>query len=194
MCPAWSQPPLALICLNPDKKGNKVMGGEIHHEPGGGSVLGGLASLTAGGPPPPAPRCPEGLPGQQPVSGNSLCLNPASFPGGASGILPTEAALGDRWSQACSWCWRLADGLLLRLQQRAACPQLWGPDAPPSCSCGPFQSPVLVICLRNYPSPPHPIANVQTLLGRHPVDRIPGCIEWKCQDEGTSPGASPRTP
>ena len=118
MCPAWSQPPLALICLNPDKKGNKVMGGEIHHEPGGGSVLGGLASLTAGGPPPPAPRCPEGLPGQQPVSGNSLCLNPASFPGGASGILPTEAALGDRWSQACSWCWRLADGLLLRLQQR----------------------------------------------------------------------------
>ena len=36
VCPAWSQPPLALIHLNPDKKGNKVMGGEIHHEPGGG--------------------------------------------------------------------------------------------------------------------------------------------------------------
>ena len=121
-----------------------------------GSVLGGLASLTAGGPPPPAPRCPEGLPGQQPASGNSLYLNPASPPGGASGILPTEAALGDRRAQACSWCWRLADSLLLRLQQRAACPQLWGPDAPPSCSCGPSQSPVLVICLQNYSSPPHP--------------------------------------
>lgn len=174
VCPAWSQPPLALICLNPDKKGNKVMGGEIHHEPGGGSVLGGLASLTAGGPPPPAPRCPEGLPGQQPVSGNSLCLNPASFPGGASGILPTEAALGDRWSQACSWCWRLADGLLLRLQQRAACPQLWGPDAPPSCSCGPFQSPVLVICLRNYPSPPHPHSQCANPSGKTSSRPRPG--------------------
>ena len=93
----------------------------------------GLASLTAGGPPPPAPRCPEGLPGRQQASGNSACLNPASpqevHPAPSPPrLLPVTGGP------------KLAAGLLLWLHQRAACPQLWGPDAPPSCSCGPSQS------------------------------------------------------
>lgn len=68
---------------------------------------------------------------------------------------------------------------------RAACPQLWGPDW---LFLWALPEPVLVICSRNYPSPPTPIPNVQTLLGRYPTDTSPGCTEWKCQDEGISPG------
>lgn len=116
----------------------------------------GLASLTAGGPPPPAPRCPEGLPGRLQASGNSVCLNPASpqevHPASSPPRLlpvtggPKLAARVGGWPTA--FCCGSTRGQPV---------PSFGTQMPhPAVPVGPPRVAALVICLRNYPSPPHP--------------------------------------